>query len=260
MKDNILGRIGEFEFKMGNKKFDGYILLAFISTFSNLLLGLLVISEILLDLSFLNPQILPRFIVLGASFDVIDGKFARKSKYPLSFGSKFDTLADQVTFSVAPSLMIFDIFGQEPFLLTMILSGLYFFTSTFRLSRFMVGHSYNYYDGIPTPVAAIFIAGWYIQPIFDIAFMAGSVAFISCLMIVRLPYSGLRQRTTMFQRFFYVFTITMMLLFTYAPNNWMVVLGKIWIGYVIYFGIIGPTQARKSLIDVNSKETENDSL
>ena len=47
------------------------------------------------------------FIVLGAIFDFFDGMSARLLKVHSDIGKELDSLADQVTFGVAPSVMIF---------------------------------------------------------------------------------------------------------------------------------------------------------
>lgn len=47
------------------------------------------------------------FIVLAAIFDLIDGRVARVSGRLSLFGAEFDSLADLVSFGVAPALLVF---------------------------------------------------------------------------------------------------------------------------------------------------------
>ena len=47
------------------------------------------------------------FIVLGAAFDFFDGMSARLLGVSSPIGKELDSLADDVTFGVAPSAMIF---------------------------------------------------------------------------------------------------------------------------------------------------------
>ena len=47
------------------------------------------------------------FIVVGAAFDFFDGMSARLLKVSSPIGKELDSLADVVTFGVAPSTMIF---------------------------------------------------------------------------------------------------------------------------------------------------------
>ena len=52
------------------------------------------------------------FILLGAVFDFFDGFAARLLKAPSKMGIELDSLADDVTFGVAPSSMIFTLFTE----------------------------------------------------------------------------------------------------------------------------------------------------
>lgn len=47
------------------------------------------------------------FIILAAIFDLIDGRVARVSGRMSLFGAEFDSLADLVSFGVAPALLVF---------------------------------------------------------------------------------------------------------------------------------------------------------
>ena len=53
------------------------------------------------------------FIVLGAIFDFFDGMLARLLKAPSPIGKELDSLADMVTFGLAPAVMLFSFF-KEP--------------------------------------------------------------------------------------------------------------------------------------------------
>ena len=52
------------------------------------------------------------FIILGAVFDFFDGFAARLLNAPSKMGIELDSLADDVTFGVAPSAMIFTLFTE----------------------------------------------------------------------------------------------------------------------------------------------------
>lgn len=108
------------------------------------------------------------FIVLGAIFDFFDGMSARLLKVHSDIGKELDSLADQVTFGVAPSVMIFktmqhvecdclpDFFFQflpyTAFLIA-VFSGL-------RLAKFNVDvRQTSSFIGLPTPANALFWIG-----------------------------------------------------------------------------------------------------
>ena len=150
-------------------KADIYAILANFSTISNLLLGLAVIITILIFGSTIpvNRSLMARLIVLAASFDAVDGKFARRSNTRPKLGAQFDTAADLVSFGFAPSAMIIYMFYIfDPFT-ALAFAGIYLFTASFRLSRFMIDQTtskFGYFKGMPSPVSAIFVAGWFVQP------------------------------------------------------------------------------------------------
>ena len=48
------------------------------------------------------------FIIIGAVFDFFDGFAARKLKVSSPIGKELDSLADVITFGLAPSAMVFD--------------------------------------------------------------------------------------------------------------------------------------------------------
>lgn len=52
------------------------------------------------------------FIVLGAVFDFFDGMLARALKAYSPLGKELDSLADDVTFGVAPSMIVFSLFKE----------------------------------------------------------------------------------------------------------------------------------------------------
>ena len=54
-----------------------------------------------------NFQLASLFIVIGAIFDFFDGMSARVLKSYSDIGKELDSLADVVTFGVAPSMMVF---------------------------------------------------------------------------------------------------------------------------------------------------------
>ena len=52
------------------------------------------------------------FILLGAVFDFFDGFAARLLKAPSPMGVELDSLADCITFGLAPSAMLFTVFTE----------------------------------------------------------------------------------------------------------------------------------------------------
>ena len=55
------------------------------------------------------------FIIIGAVFDFFDGMSARLLKVSSPIGKELDSLADDVTFGVAPATMVFTLLFQLPY-------------------------------------------------------------------------------------------------------------------------------------------------
>jgi len=105
-------------------------------------------------------------LILGACvFDLLDGRVARMSNQISPFGREFDSLADLVSFGIAPSLLVYDIVldGLSDRIGWMIAFA-YVLAGAMRLARFNVvsearsGHANGDFTGLPIPVAAGVIA------------------------------------------------------------------------------------------------------
>lgn len=111
------------------------------------------------------------FILLAGLFDVLDGFTARLLKVFSPIGKDLDSLADIVSFGVAPSMILFKMLWacamSQPDALdaSMLAMSPAFLTACFgalRLARFNInstGNS-NSFTGMPIPAAGIFIASF----------------------------------------------------------------------------------------------------
>jgi len=99
-------------------------------------------------------------------FDALDGKIARLTRATSDFGSQLDSLADMITFGLAPALlvktMIEDI-ERFPNKIGWAIGALYVICTALRLARFNVEteeseESHRYFKGLPSPAAAGLIA------------------------------------------------------------------------------------------------------
>lgn len=97
-------------------------------------------------------------IIIGAVFDLLDGKIARATKTTSQFGVEYDSLADLVTFGLAPALLMF-LWALKPLGRLGWLAGFLFMTcGALRLARFnttaTTGTAKNFFQGLPIPSAA----------------------------------------------------------------------------------------------------------
>ena len=105
------------------------------------------------------------FIILGAVFDFFDGMSARLLGVSSPIGKELDSLADDVTFGVAPSAMVFyelSVMEYPAFLapVSSLLPYLAFVMAAFsalRLAKFNLDERQSMgFIGLPTPANALF--------------------------------------------------------------------------------------------------------
>lgn len=112
-----------------------------------------------------NPRLAFLFIIIGAVFDFFDGFAARKLKVSSPIGKELDSLADVITFGLAPSAMVFDMlristvpesmFGAaEIYPYTAFIMAAF---SALRLAKFNLdSRQTTSFIGLPTPANALF--------------------------------------------------------------------------------------------------------
>lgn len=96
------------------------------------------------------------FVGLAYVFDVLDGRIARMTGTATDFGLQFDSLADVVSFGIAPAVLTFA-WGLEPLHRVGWVAGFIYVTAAaVRLARFNVQHvtDKRYFVGLPSPAAA----------------------------------------------------------------------------------------------------------
>jgi CDP-diacylglycerol--serine O-phosphatidyltransferase len=100
-------------------------------------------------------------ILLAGVFDVLDGKVARLSGATSKFGIQYDSLADLVSFGIAPALLAFS-WALRPYgRFGWLAAFLFVACGALRLARFNVLASSGetkYFKGLPIPAAASMIA------------------------------------------------------------------------------------------------------
>lgn len=103
------------------------------------------------------------WIAIGAVFDFFDGFAARLLGHPTGIGIELDSLADDITFGLAPGAMLFALYRQMPGLWLGDHSGWFVFIfsmfAALRLAKFNVdGSQHVEFAGLPTPAATLFCA------------------------------------------------------------------------------------------------------
>jgi CDP-diacylglycerol--serine O-phosphatidyltransferase len=100
-------------------------------------------------------------ILAACLFDLLDGRLARLGGKESPFGREFDSLADVVSFGVAPALLVFKIVLYDlPSRIGWLIAVFYLLSGTLRLARFNIAATYNLgtgtrnFTGFPIPAAA----------------------------------------------------------------------------------------------------------
>ncbi len=154
-----------------------------------------------------NYQAALGFIILSAVFDFFDGMLARLLKAPSAIGKELDSLADDISFGVAPSLIVFSFLKElsyPDFLLGVkeyipYLAFLIAVFSGLRLAKFNVDERQtSSFIGLPTPANALFwgalIVGGYdfLLVHFNVIYLLIAVCLFSWLLIAEIPMFSLK--------------------------------------------------------------------
>jgi len=147
------------------------------------------------------------FIILGAVFDFFDGMLARLVKAYSNIGKELDSLADDISFGMAPALMVFSLFKEVHY--PEFLSGLQEYVpylafliavfSALRLAKFNVDERQtSSFIGMPTPANALFWASlivgshdFFVSPGFNAVYLFILVLITSVLLVAEIPMFSL---------------------------------------------------------------------
>ena len=101
-------------------------------------------------------------IFVAAFFDLADGIIARMTKTSSNFGVELDSLADIVSFGVAPAFLIYQIHLNDFGIVGLLISACLLLAAAFRLARFNVQldqiSTKLDFKGLPVPIPAVTIA------------------------------------------------------------------------------------------------------
>ena len=155
-----------------------------------------------------NYEMAMLFIVLGAVFDFFDGMSARLLHVSSAIGKELDSLADDVTFGLAPAAIAFSLFHEvhvPEFLAPIagILPYTAFLISVFsalRLAKFNIDERQtSSFIGMPTPANALFwsslVVGshdFLVSEAFNAIYLLILVIVMSLLLVAELPMFSLK--------------------------------------------------------------------
>jgi len=153
------------------------------------------------------------FIGLAAVVDFLDGFVARLFKAASEMGKQLDSLADVVSFCVAPSLILYQFLrmsmareedGLNASVIWLVPAFILAAAGAWRLAKFNIDDSQSYgFKGVPTPAVGLVIASlpliyWndHTQQVVDILFnkwiLYVVIIVLSWLMVSNLPIMALK--------------------------------------------------------------------
>ncbi|TKC19479.1 CDP-diacylglycerol--serine O-phosphatidyltransferase [Robertmurraya kyonggiensis] len=100
-------------------------------------------------------------ILIGMMLDSMDGRLARMLKADSTLGKELDSLADIVSFGVAPSFLVYYTYFYQFELIGLVVAGLFPLFGAYRLARFNISSdksSLNYFIGVPITAAGGILA------------------------------------------------------------------------------------------------------
>jgi CDP-diacylglycerol--serine O-phosphatidyltransferase len=141
-------------------------------------------------------------IFVAMILDGLDGRVARMTNTQSKFGAEYDSLADMVSFGVAPALVMFSWALSDLGKFGWACAFIYVACAALRLARFNTQidtADKNYFSGLASPAAAAGIAamvwvcndeGWVGAGLpQEMAILAGFLtAIVGILMILNVPY------------------------------------------------------------------------
>ena len=214
-------------------------------------------------------------LIFGACvFDLLDGRLARISGQESAFGREFDSVADVVSFGLAPALLLMDIvlfeFGET---LGQILAFTYLLCGAMRLARFNcvaamkdkgVSHEFN---GVPIPAAAGFISSVTLAMLYlgsDHREILSKIKFllpvlmllVSALMFSNIKYPSFKDLNWRRKRSVPAVLIAIILVvFTVRYYEWMPAV--VFTAYLVY-GLIRPYLSRRWRREIEELKDEDE--
>lgn len=245
-------------------------------TAGNLFCGFLAILFITeqIPIAGVEPESMDRFyyaiaMIFGSCiFDLLDGRMARVFGAESEFGREFDSLADIVSFGVAPAMLVMDIVLADFARLGWVIAFIYLCCGGMRLARFNCMQSNSKeFIGFPIPAAAGVISsltllliwvnndardlgGWkYVLPIL--------MVLTSFMMLSEFKYPSFKKINVTTKRSqLWVFLAILLTVCTVMYWEWMPAV--LCTSYLTY-GLVRPMISKKWRHEIEDDEVEGES-
>ena len=134
--------------------------------------------------SFVQSAVL---VLVAAGLDLLDGIVARGSESDGEFGSNLDSLADLVSFGIAPAIAIYLSSLQALPIIGVAVCLSYAVCGALRLARFPLVKSREHFVGLPVPPAGVMLSGLAVLSLPWPLVLVVTLS-LSVLMVSRIPF------------------------------------------------------------------------
>src|SRR6266542_7061485 len=220
------------------------------------------------------------FILLACFFDLLDGRVARMGGAESPFGREFDSLADIISFGVAPAFLVYrivlkDVFVQHPEF-GWFIASIYLLCGAFRLARFnclaaLAGTGGGReFLGLPIPAAAGRVSSlalfmiWWDEAEFPKAnwrfALPVIMVFLSWMMVSEVKYPTFKKLDFKATKTFTATLIAVLFIggvFVLQEKLLYWVLPLFFISYLIY-GFIRPHVSRKVREEISDEDDDDE--
>lgn len=226
-------------------------------TFGNMACGFISILCILEQ----RFEIAAWLIIAAMIFDAFDGRLARLLKTTSKTGAQLDSMADLVTFGIAPALLMIKTCTNYSVFLVWGIGLLYMTCAAFRLARFNAqkeekNEPSHFFSGLPTTlsggtIAQLVILNNFIHLRFETNIIVTLLPFIACalgiFMVSKIPFfnvtskigfkQGIRAMIIEFSAAVLYFVITPELALSTALSCYLII--------CIFYGVVKSRQLGK---------------
>lgn len=182
-------------------------------------------------------------IIIAVVFDILDGKIARATNTTSKFGVEYDSLADLVSFGLAPGVMMY-LWALKPMgRIGWLAAFLFMICGALRLARFNAhvdtAAGGDYFTGLPIPAAAGMAATavlFYNK--FDIAGTSNCIVplimlyILSFLMVSTIKYDCFKQHE-LFKKMNFNVLVTVILILIFIAAQPSIALFLLGVAYLI---------------------------
>jgi CDP-diacylglycerol--serine O-phosphatidyltransferase len=251
-------------------------------TAGNLFCGFVALTKIVeadIPKDFQQIKVALGFILLACIFDLFDGRVARMGGVESPFGREFDSLADLISFGVAPAFLVHrvvlkDVVEGHPEI-GWFIASIYLLCGAFRLARFncltaMRGEHSKDFLGFPIPSAAGLVASltlfmiWWDEKDFATGkwrfLLPVLMLFLSWMMVSNVRYPSFKTLDLRATRTFTKTLVTILFvgsIVIFREKILVFVLPTFFTAYLVY-GFIRPRISRQMRHEIEEEEEEEE--